>query len=197
VEGDPALELQRRQARGDLVEAAAVLVERGQRLVGLGQHRGDLLEDVLRAVHVERHDVAPLRDGDHQRVGLLGHALGGPVPRAGLRGEDRGVRHQLDVAPRDLRRVAVERDRAVHLGELVEDRRRVVDVQLDPAREEERELVRIADHDQRARARVHDVVDALPDRGAGGDHLEGLDEPGLLPRFELHELFPGSRRHQE
>ena len=58
---DAALELQRRQAGGDLVEAAAVLVERGQRLVGLGQHDGDVPMMYLDAVDVERDDVAALR----------------------------------------------------------------------------------------------------------------------------------------
>ena len=52
------------------------------------------------------------------------------------------------------------------------------------------ELVGVADHDQAAGAGVDDVVDPLAHRGAGCDHLERLDEPGLLPRFELDELFP-------
>ena len=100
VQRDAALELERGQAGGDLVEAGAVLVERRERLVGLGEDGRDLLEDVLRAVDVERDDVAALGDRDHERVGLLGHALGGAVAGAGLRREDRRVRHQLDVAPR-------------------------------------------------------------------------------------------------
>ena len=85
VQRDAALELERGQAGGDLVEAGAVLVERRERLVGLGQDGGDLLEDVLGAVDVERDDVAALGDGDHQRVGLLGHALGRAVAGARLR----------------------------------------------------------------------------------------------------------------
>src|SRR5215207_782064 len=196
VQRDAALELERGEAGGDLVEPAAVLVERSQRLVGLGEHRRDLLEDVLRAVDVERDDVAALGDGDHQRVGLLRDPLGRAVARAGLRGQDGRVRHQLDVAPRDLGRVRVQRDRAVHLRQLVEQRGRVVDVELDPAAEEERELVGIADDDQAAGARVDDVVDAFANCGARCHHLQGLDQSGLLTRFELCELFPGSRRHQ-
>ena len=62
VQGRAALELEGGEAGRDLVEARAVLVERGQRLVGLGQHDGDVLEDVLRAVDVERDDLAPLGD---------------------------------------------------------------------------------------------------------------------------------------
>ena len=61
VQRRAALELERGQARGDLVEARAVLVERRERLVGLREHGRDVLEDVLRAVDVERDDVAPLR----------------------------------------------------------------------------------------------------------------------------------------
>jgi hypothetical protein len=190
VQRHAALELERGQAGGDLVQAGAVLVQRGERLVGLGQDRGDLLEDVLRAVHIERHDVTPLGHRDHQRVGLLGDALGGAVARARLRRENRWVGHQLDVAPRDLRRVGVQRDRPVHLRQLVDQRGRVVDVQADTAGEQERELVRIADDDQAAGAGVDDVVDPLAHGRAGGDHLQCLDKPGLLPRFELIELFP-------
>jgi hypothetical protein len=62
VQRDAALELERGQAGGDLVEAGAVLVERRERLVGLGEDRGDLLEDVLGAVDVQRDDLAPLGD---------------------------------------------------------------------------------------------------------------------------------------
>ena len=60
VERRAALELQGGQAGGDLVQARAVLVERRERLVGLGQDDGDVLEDVLRAVDVERDDLAAL-----------------------------------------------------------------------------------------------------------------------------------------
>ena len=152
VEGDAALELERGQAGGDLVEAGAVLVERGERLVGLGQHHRDVLEDVLRAVEVERHHVAACGDGDHQRVGLLRDALGGAVPGAGLEREDRGVGHELDVGPEDLGAVRGEDDRAVHLGQLVEQRGRVVDVELDAAGERNDELLVVADADQGAGA---------------------------------------------
>src|SRR5919109_4850041 len=100
VQRGAALELERGQAGRDLVEARAVLVERRQRLVGLGQDDRDVLEDVLRAVDVERDDLAPLRDGDDERVRLLGDALGRAVARAGLEGQDRRVRHELDVGHR-------------------------------------------------------------------------------------------------
>ncbi len=166
VQRAAALELERREPRRDLIEAGAVLVERGECLVGLGQHDGDVLEDVADRADVERDHLAALRDRDHERVGLLGDALGGAVAGPRLDRQDRRVGHQLDVRHRDLGRVGVERDRAVHLRQLVEQRRRVVDVDLDPAREEERELVGLADHEQAAGACVEDVVDPLPQRGA-------------------------------
>ena len=89
VQGGAALELERRQPGRDLVQAGAVLVERRQRLVGLGEHDGDVLEDVLGAVDVDRDHLAALGDRDHERVGLLGDPLGGAVARARLEREDR------------------------------------------------------------------------------------------------------------
>src|SRR3954467_447121 len=154
VQRGTALELQGRQAGGDLVEAGPVLVEGGQRLVGLGQHHGDVREDVLGAVDVQRDDVAALADGHHERVGLLGDALGRALAGAGLQAQDRGIRDELDVGGGDLRRVAVEDDRAVHLGQLEEQRWREVDVDLDPAGEEEAQVVGIADDEQAAGLRV-------------------------------------------
>ena len=81
--------------------------------------------------------------------------------------------------------LALSDDRAVHLRQLVEQLRRVVDVQLDAAGEQEGELVGVADDDQAAGARVDDVVDALAQQRAGRDHLERLHQPGLLPCVEL------------
>ena len=69
---------------------------------------------------------------------------------------------------------------------------------LMPAGEQEGELVRVADDDQTAGAGVEDVVDPLAQRGAGGDHLQRLDEPGLLARSEISSrLFPGTWRHTD
>ena len=42
-------------------------------------------------------------------------------------------------------------------------------------------LVLLADHDQPSGAGEHDVVDALPQGGARGDHLESPQESGFLP----------------
>jgi hypothetical protein len=195
VQRSPALELQRGEARGDLVQAGAVLVERRQRLVGLGQHHRDVLEDVLGAVHIQRDDLAALGDGDHQRVGLLGDALGGAVAGARLVRKDRGVGHQLDVGRGDLGGIGVEDDRAVHLGHLVEEGGGVVDVELDPTRVQEGQLLGVADHDQPPSAGVQDALDPLAQGSTRRDHLQCLHQTGLWPSFSV-EIFPGSWWHR-
>jgi hypothetical protein len=43
---------------------------------------------------------------------------------------------------------------------------------------------------------VEDVVDPLTEGGARGNHLQRLDEPGLLATIELGELIPGTLRHE-
>jgi hypothetical protein len=52
------------------------------------------------------------------------------------------------------------------------------------------QAIRVADDDETAGPGVDDVVDPLTHRSAWGDHLQCLDQPGLLPRLELSELFP-------
>ena len=195
VQRPATLELERRQARRDLVEAGAVLVERRERLVCLREDGRDVLEHVLDAVDIERDHLAPLRDRDHQGIGLLGDALGGAMARPGLDRQDRRVGHQLDVRHRDLRRVRVQRDRPVHLGELVEHARRVVDLELDPARAEERQLVDLADHKQPAAARLDDVIDPLAQRRPRRDHLEGFDEARVCKRLDIAYVVGSSHCH--
>src|ERR1700740_684223 len=116
------------------------------------------------------------------------------MPGAGLVREDRGVRHQLHVCHRDLGGVGVEDDRAVHLCHLVEERGRIVDVQLDPAGVEKAEVVGLADHDEAARVSVQDAVEPLPQRRAGSDHLQRPHQSRLCPYIGV-ELFAGPERH--
>ncbi len=164
VQHDSGLELQRGQTRGDLVEAAAVLLERLEALIGLGEYDRDLVEQVLGAAEVERDDVTPLRDRDHEGVGLLGDALGGAVAGTGLGRADRRIGHQLDVGPEDLGRVVGEHDRPVHLRHLVELGRREVDVEPDSARIEKSEVVAGAYAHEAAGPGADDVVDSLTQR---------------------------------
>jgi hypothetical protein len=187
-------ELQPGQPRRDRVESCPVLVEGGQTLVGLRKHRGYVLEDVFHPAEIERDDVAALGDRDHEGIGLLGDALGGPMAGTRLRREDRGVGHQLDVGADDLGRLLVEDDRPVHLRHLVEQRRGVVDVEVDAPRKEKGDLLRVSDDDQPARARMDDVVDALAERGARGDDVESPQEPWVLSRLQLLQIITGKRR---
>ena len=116
---------------------------------------------------------------------------------ARLEREDGRIRRQLDIGIDDLGRVRIEHDRSVHLRQLVKKSRRVVEIQLDATGEQERQLVRISNHDHAARARVKDVVEPLAQRGPRRDHLERPYEPGRLARLELcNELIPGTRRHE-
>src|SRR3954466_5980588 len=101
------------------------------------------------------------------------------MPRTGLERQDRRVRHQLHVGGGDLRRVRVEGDRAVHLPPEIEQRRRVVDVELNAAREQEAQLAPGADDDEATGARMEAIVEALAQRRSGCATLQRFTEPGL------------------
>ena len=177
VEHDGVLELERGQAGQHLLEPLPIRVERPERLVRLREDVGDGVELVPRRPDEDRDRLPLLRDGDDERAGLLRDALGRAVSGAGLVGRDRRVRHELDVRPREPLDRLVDDDRAVHLRELVEELRPERRVELDAAGVEERELVRVADHDQRALVRADDVVDGLAEPGARrnlGDRREQL-----------------------
>ena len=81
----------------------------------VGRTSSNMTTEIRTAILVKdspfEDDVAPRGDRDHERIGLLADALGGAVAGARLQREDRRVRHQLDVAPRDLGRGAVQRER--------------------------------------------------------------------------------------
>src|SRR5947208_981553 len=69
-------------------------------------------------------------------------------------------------------------------------RRRVVHVEPDPTRVEERQLVAVADADQGARAAALDVLEALAERRSGRHHLERPDQSGLLSTLKLGDFVP-------
>ena len=54
-----------------------------------------------------------------------------------------------------------------------------------PPEKEKGDLLRVSDHDQPPGAGVDDVVDALPQSGAGGDDVEGSQKPRVLSRLQL------------
>ena len=86
---------------------------------------------------------------------------------------------------RDLRDRGVDDDRAVHLRELVEKLRRERLVELDAAGEHERQLRRLADHDQGAFARADDVVDSLSQRRARSYPRDRAEDVRVDSRIEL------------
>src|SRR5919201_1753862 len=185
VEHDGVLELERRQPRQHLVEPLPVRLQRRERLIRLREHLGNRVELVARLGDVDRDRRALLRDGDDERTRLLRDTLGRAMPRAGLVRRDRRVRHQLHVRVRDLRQRRRDDDRAVHLGQLVEELRRERLVETHAAGEQERELVRIAEDDQRSLAGANDVVDRLAQLRPGSDALEGVEQLRIAARIVL------------
>jgi hypothetical protein len=93
----------------------------------------------------------------------------------------------------DLGAVGGEDDRAVHLRQLVEERRGVVHIELDPSREQEGELLGLANADQGPCAGLNYVVETFADRGARRHRLQRADQPGFLPSLELSYVVPGIR----
>ena len=57
-------------------------------------------------------------------------------------------------------------------SELVENRGRILDVELDPTRKQMGDVFGLADHDQSAGAGMDDVVDPLAQRPPGSDDVE-------------------------
>ena len=131
--GDEVLDLQGVQAGGGLIETGLVALKGGQGLVGAGQDRLAGLQDVTLAVHVQGDDPHRLAHGDDWVAGLAGHALGGAVAHARLRGLDRGVGQELDVGAPDPGGVHVDDDAAVHLGQLAQAGRGELDVEVEAA----------------------------------------------------------------
>ncbi len=185
VQHDGVLELERGQPRQHLLEPLPIRLDGRDRLVRLREDVGDRVELVALLAHEERHRLALLRDGDDERAGLLGDALGGAVPRPGLGGRDRRIGHELDVRVREPLQLGVEDDRAVHLRELVQELRAEVEVEPHPAGEHELELGGLADDDQRTAARADDVVDSLAQFGAGRDPGDGGEQLGVAARILL------------
>ena len=102
------------------------------------------------------------------------------MARAGLKRKDRRVGQQLNIDHRDLGRVGVEDDRAVHLRDLVEERWRIVDLEADAAREHEADLFRVTDDNQTTGARVDDVVNSFAQRCSRRNHLQSTHQRALL-----------------
>ena len=122
---------------------------------------------------VEGDDLHRLAHRDDGEAGLLGHPLGGAVAGAGLGGLDRGVGQQLGGGAQDPGGVAVEDDRAVHLGQLAQPGGRELDVQREAAGGHRVDDAVVAEHDQRAGAAAQDPLEAVAQLGAGRDRCQG------------------------
>jgi len=58
-----------------------------------------------------------------------------------------------------------------------------------------RDVVKVGDDKQAARAGVDDVVDSLAEGTARGDYVQRSKKAGILTFGKLMELIPGQRRH--
>ncbi len=168
-DGDQVLDLERRQRPADLVQARLVPLERRQGLVRAGQDGVGVLQHVPQAADVQRDDPHRLAHRDDREAGLLRDALGGAVPRAGLRGLDGRVRQQLDGGPQDPGGVLVEHDGAVHLGQLAQPGRGELDVEHEPAGADRLDGPVEAEDHERAGATAQDALQTVPQLAARGD----------------------------
>ena len=131
-----------------------------------------MLERVLLVADVAGDDRHVLGHRDHRHVDRAGDPLGGAVAGAGLgRGHVR-VRHEVDVGPGDAAGVGGQDDGAVHLRQLGQPLRAAHGVEQEATRADVEHLGPVADHDQRAHARLQDAVEALAEGLARRDRGE-------------------------
>ena len=123
-----------------------------------------------------RHRLAHADDGV---VGLTSDAIGRAVARAGLVGGQGGIGMQVYGGPQDPAGVVVEDDRAVHLGQLAQARRREVDVEREPAAREGFDgAVEPEDHECTG-ASAEDALESIAQGRPRRDHGEHVAEPHL------------------
>ena len=116
---------------------------------------------------VHRDDLHRLRHRDDREAGLPGDPVGRAVPGAGLVGADRRVGHQVHGGVDDPARVAVEDDRAVHLGQLAQPGGRERDVELEAAGRDRADRLVRAEHDQGAGTAAEDPLQPVSQRLPG------------------------------
>ncbi len=172
ADGHQILDLQGGEGAGDLVQAELVPLEGGQGLVGAGQDRRGVVQDVPLTVDVEADDPHRLADRDDRVAGLPGDPLGGAVPGAGLLRRDRRVGHQVHGGAHDAGAVAGEDDGAVHLAQLPDPGRGELHVQREAAGAELLHDAVVAEHDERARTPAQDAFETVAQGGPGGHEGE-------------------------
>ena len=132
-----------------------------QGLVGVVEDRAGAFEYVAAPADIQRHDAHRLADRDHRQAGLLGNALGGAVPRAGLARLDIGVGHELGRRAHDPAEVVADDDGAE------------VDIEWEAARAERLDATVVAEHDQGAGIAAQDALQPVAKFGAGSHRGQG------------------------
>ena len=164
-DGDQILDLERGEGAGHLIEPRLVPLERGQRLVGLGQDGIGSFEHVAHPRDIERDDA----HGLDREAGLLGHPLGGAVPGPGFAGLDGGVGHELHGRPQDLAHLTVGDDGAVHLGQFAQPGGRELDVEDEAAGAHVVDGLVEAEHDQCSGPAAQNSFQTIPQGRSGSD----------------------------
>ena len=106
------------------------------------------------------------------------------MPGAGLRRLDAGVGHQLGVGAQDAVDVAVEDDRAVHLGQLAQPGGRELDVEREAAAADRLDDLVVAEHDEGAGAAAQDALQAVAQVGARRDGGQGGAQQVVVGAFD-------------
>ena len=196
--GDEVLHLQRRELRRRGVEALAVLLERLQRLVGPTEQQPRGQERSLLVAQVDGDRVPRLRHRHDGHAEGARHPFGGAVARAGLRGGDRGIGHQVHVGPGDATGVVGQDDGAVHLRQLRQALGREGGVEEEAARADPQHRGVVAHHDERAEPGLADPVQPfaqrLPRRDGGEGREHGQAGGGHPPMLVNALVVVGGRR---
>ncbi len=164
--GHQVFDLQRGQRAADLVEPQLVALQRGERLIGLGQDRGRVVEDVPLPVHVQPDDPHRLAHRDDREAGLLRDALRRTVSGARLFRGNRRVRHQMHGGTNDFGAVAGQHHGTVHLAQFAQPGRGELDVEREAAGTQGFDHSIVAEHDERTGAPAQDPLQSVAQCGA-------------------------------
>ncbi len=177
--GDEVVDLQGGEVGAHLVESHAVALERRDGLVGAGEDRAGVLQDVAPTVDVDRDGRHGLADADRGVECLTRDPVGGAVARARLVGGECGIGVQVHGCAQDARRVVVEDDRAVHLGEFAQSIGGELDVEGEAAARDDIDRTVKAEDDERSGATAEDALEAVAQWRARSDHGQHVAKPGL------------------
>ena len=165
----------------DLVEPHLVALERGQGLVGPGQDRRGVLEDVAAAVDVQRDDLHRLADRDHRVARSAWRparrcGAGCPTPRSGSSGRARAARCSAGCGWRRGPGSTAPSIFASSRSRVAENSH----VEGEAAGADRLDGLVVAEHDQRAGASAQDALEPVAQGRAGRDG--GERGPRAAPR---------------